>query len=61
MKKKKIIKKVYALYHGDKFITIGTREELAAYLNVSNETIQFYHSPVHLKRTNYNSYIVIEC
>ena len=53
--------KLYALYNGDKFITIGTRLELAEYLDVKIKTIDFYRSKVYQKRTNYNGYIVIEC
>lgn len=52
--------KTYALYHGDKFIMIGTRKELADYLQVSEKTISFYSYDSHLKRTKYKSYIVIE-
>ena len=52
--------KEYALYKGDKFLTIGTIEELAAYLNVKRKTITFYASPTYLKRHNGNGYIVIK-
>ena len=50
----------YALYHGDTVLTIGTVEELAKYLGVTKRTIKFYSTPTHLKRTNYNGYIVIK-
>ena len=53
------MKRVYALYKGDKFLTIGTRQELAKYLNVKERTIQFYSSKTWFKRTNYKSYVVI--
>ena len=57
MKKKK---KMYALYKGDTFLTLGYKEELAVYLGVSVRTIEFYHSPVYRKRTDKgNGYIVI--
>lgn len=50
--------KEYALYKGDKFIDIGTKEYLANLLNVKKETIEFYASPTKLKRTT-NGYVVI--
>lgn len=53
-------KRIYALYRGDKWITDGTREELAKYLNVKVKTIDFYTTPVWRKRTNNNAYIVIK-
>lgn len=50
----------YALYKGDTVLTIGTKEELAAYLNVSVRTIQFYGRPCYRKRNKRgNCYIVI--
>lgn len=51
----------YALYHGDKFIDIGTIEYLANLLNVKKKTIYFYSTPTYLKRTKdySNRYIVI--
>ena len=52
----------YALYKGDEVLTIGTKQELAAYLNVSVRTIEFYSSPTYRKRNNKgNCYIVIKC
>jgi hypothetical protein len=51
-------KKVYALYHGDEILTIGTMVELAKYLGVSKRTIHFYTTPTHKKRTP-NGYLVI--
>lgn len=55
--------KIYALYHGDKWITDGTRKELAEYLEVKERTIYFYSSEVYKQRKNYNfdnCYVVIE-
>lgn len=52
-------KREYALYKGDKFIDIGTKEYLAKLLNVRNETIEFYASPTHLKRVKDNGYVVV--
>lgn len=55
-------KKEYALYKGDKFIDIGTKEYLAELLNVRKETIEFYASPTYLKRSkeNANAYVVVK-
>lgn len=52
--------KIYALYHGDKFIDIGTKEYLAELLGVSVKTISFYMSPVYQRRNNYKGYVVIK-
>lgn len=51
--------KEYALYKGDKFIDIGTKEYLAKLLNVRKETIEFYATPTHLQRIKDNGYIVV--
>lgn len=51
--------KEYALYKGDKFIDIGTKEYLAKLLNVRKETIEFYASPTQLKRNKDNCYVVV--
>lgn len=40
----------YALYKGDKFIDIGTKEYLANKLGVQPRTIQFYSYPSNIKR-----------
>lgn len=51
----------YALYKGDNIITIGTKKELADYLNVSIRTIEFYSRPTYRKRNKKgNCYIVIK-
>ena len=54
------MKKTYALYKGDTFIDIGTIDYLASLLKVCNRTIMFYGSPTYLKRTNYQSYVLIK-
>ena len=51
--------KEYALYKGDRFIDIGTKEYLANLLNVKKETIEFYASPTQLKRHKDNCYAVV--
>ena len=40
----------YALYHGDKFVAIGTAEELAEVQDVKPDTIKFYASPSYYNR-----------
>ena len=54
------MKKIYALYKGDRFIDIGTIDYLASLLKVTRRTIMFYGSPTYLKRTNYQSYVLIK-
>ncbi len=44
--------KYYALYKGDKFIDLGTKEYLANLLNVRQKTIEFYATPAHLRKLN---------
>lgn len=53
-------KKEYALYKGDSILTVGTREELAEYLEVSPTTISFYHSPWWRKYSKETGYLVID-
>lgn len=50
---------MYALYHGDKFIDLGTKQYLADLINVKVSSIEFYMSPVYRKRTNDSGWIVI--
>lgn len=55
--------KIYALYHGDTFIDLGTKQYLAKLLGVKERTIYFYSSEVYKKRKNNNfenCYVVIE-
>lgn len=40
----------YVLYKGDQYVYGGTAEELAKYLNVNIETINYYASPTYKKR-----------
>lgn len=54
--------KLYALYHGDNFIDIGTKEYLAELLKVSKKTITFYNSNSYQKREDLsNRYVVVDC
>ncbi len=41
---------IYAVYKGDKFIYMGTKEECAEHLGVKRDTIVFYSSPTYQKR-----------
>ena len=41
---------IYALYKGDKFITEGTKKEIAEYTGLKVETLSFYSTPAYLKR-----------
>jgi len=53
--------KCYAIYKGDKFLDLGTIQELAKRQKVSAETIRFYSSQACRKRAaaNANRLIVI--
>jgi UDP-N-acetylmuramyl pentapeptide synthase len=42
--------KEYALYKGEKILSIGTIKEIAKELNVLPETIHFYQTPTYMKR-----------
>lgn len=56
------MKKDYALYKGDKFIELGTKDKIAILLGVKINTISFYATPTYRKRgLGYygNRYIVI--
>ena len=52
----------YALYKGDKFLYQGTKQDLAKYLGVSEDTIYFYTTPAYKRRfaDNSNKYLVIK-
>ncbi len=50
---------VYALYKGDNFIDIGTREYIANLIGVTTKTISFYASPTQIKRNGNNCYICV--
>ena len=51
--------KEYALYKGEKLLAIGTKRELAELLKVRVETIAFYTTPTHRKRSK-NGYCVVK-
>ena len=50
---------VYALYKGDEFIDIGTKEEIAEKMGWKKTTISFYHSPANIKRSKGNRYLIV--
>lgn len=49
--KEVVDKRYYAVYKGDEFVCMGSREECAKYLGVKKHTITFWSSPVHKRRT----------
>ena len=54
--------KIYAIYKGDKFIDLGTKEYLAYKLGVKPYTIYFYTTPTYKKRVkdqDYNKRIIV--
>lgn len=53
-------KKEYAMYKGDKFIAIGTKQELAKIKNVSIKTIEHFCTPHYKKRVKNNGIIMIK-
>lgn len=40
----------YAIYKGDKFVFVGTKQECAEHLNVKPSTIYFFSTHAHRKR-----------
>ena len=41
---------IYALYKGDKFITEGTKKEIAEYTGLKVKTLSYYCTNAYLKR-----------
>lgn len=52
--------KEYAVYKGDKFIDLGTKEYLAKRLNCKEDTIMWHTTPSAKKRNIKNGLIVIK-
>lgn len=50
---------IYALYKGDRFIDMGTREYLANLLKCKVRTISFFATPAYKKRIRDNSNAII--
>lgn len=53
-------KTVYAVYKGDKFLDLGTVEELSERFKVKKETVYFWSSPVNKRRMKRNRKIAIK-
>lgn len=54
---------IYALYHGDKFIDLGTQQEISKRQNIKLKTLQFYGTNVYknrIKGKEENRYILIK-
>ena len=50
----------YAMYRGDQFLAIGTKEELCKFKGINENSFSFLQSPVYRKRTkNYDKTIFI--
>ena len=44
------MKTIYAVYHGDEFVDLGTLDYLSKKFNVKKKSIAFYCSPAYKKR-----------
>ena len=53
MKKRKN-EKIYALYHGEEFIDLGTKKEISERQGISIKTLSFYMSVSYKKRIKFN-------
>ena len=54
------MKKTYALYHGDKFIDLGSRKYIAELLGVTEKTVEWYTYPAWRRRhKNKNEGIIV--
>ncbi|MBS4200294.1 hypothetical protein KHA93_11695 [Bacillus sp. FJAT-49732] len=42
--------KIYGIYRGDEFVTVGTLKECAEHLGVKENTIRFMTTPSYAKR-----------
>lgn len=52
--------KEYALYKGDKFLMIGTIDEIAKAYNIKPRTVRFYASQVYKnRRKNGEDYLLV--
>lgn len=43
--------KEYALYRGDEFVDVGTLREMSERLGKNPDTLRFYGSPAHMRRS----------
>lgn len=49
----------YALYKGEKLLSIGTLDELQEKYKVKRETLYFYQTPAHRKRDRKGNFRVL--
>lgn len=54
--------KLYAVYKGEEFIDVGTRDELCERLGMKRETFNFFKAPSYLKRIEHlkNAKMIIQ-
>lgn len=50
------MKKEYAVYKGDKFLFIGTADEIAKQFKVKRKTVYFWVSPANKRRAEVGQY-----
>lgn len=53
-------KNIYAVYEGEKFLDLGTAEELAKRFKVKKETVWFWNSPANKRRAKKKRKIAIK-
>ena len=54
MMKKRRNEKIYALYHGEEFLDLGTKKEISERTGISIKTLSFYMSISYKKRRKFN-------
>jgi hypothetical protein len=52
--------KIYAIYNGDKFLALGTLDEIAKELKIKRKTVQWYMQPAYKKRSRGLFYAVVK-
>ena len=53
-------KNIYAVYKGEKFLDLGTAEELAKRFKVKKETVWFWNSPANKRKDKKKRKIAIK-
>lgn len=53
------MKKIYALYKGEKNICDGTIAEIAKFIGTSKDSVYCYKSPSHVKKAKENAYKLV--
>lgn len=51
---------LYAIYQGDKFLDLGTKEEMAEKFGIKPETVRFLASPAKRRRDKRNNQMIAE-